>query len=133
MRRLVEAFPEVRYGTVTPFYKNCYTCIFRLQGSHLKDKKKKKDKKSSKNDAVKNEIQVKNSPAPVQLLSMDEDCKLSNPNVADDEDDKEDPSEILTTVDVDTLNSLTGQPFPEDVLLFAVPVVAPYNAIINYK
>lgn len=64
---------------------------------------------------------------------MDEDCKLSNPNVADDEDDKEDPSEILTTVDVDTLNSLTGQPFPEDVLLFAVPVVAPYNAIINYK
>lgn len=64
---------------------------------------------------------------------MDEDCKLNNPNVEEDEDDKEDPSEVITTVDIDMLNSLTGQPSPEDELLFAVPVIAPYNAIINYK
>uniref|UniRef100_A0A8C7QUX1 Ribosome quality control complex subunit NEMF n=1 Tax=Oncorhynchus mykiss TaxID=8022 RepID=A0A8C7QUX1_ONCMY len=31
------------------------------------------------------------------------------------------------------LNSLTGQPHPEDVLLFAVPVCAPYTALSNYK
>uniref|UniRef100_A0A6Q2X1I6 Ribosome quality control complex subunit NEMF n=1 Tax=Esox lucius TaxID=8010 RepID=A0A6Q2X1I6_ESOLU len=31
------------------------------------------------------------------------------------------------------LNSLTGQPHPEDVLLFAVPVCAPYTALTNYK
>uniref|UniRef100_A0A673C8Y5 Ribosome quality control complex subunit NEMF n=1 Tax=Sphaeramia orbicularis TaxID=375764 RepID=A0A673C8Y5_9TELE len=29
--------------------------------------------------------------------------------------------------------SLTGQPHPEDVLLFAVPVCAPYTALSNYK
>lgn len=33
----------------------------------------------------------------------------------------------------DLLTSLTGQPHPEDVLLFAVPVCAPYTALSNYK
>ncbi|XP_068436345.1 ribosome quality control complex subunit NEMF [Clinocottus analis] len=31
------------------------------------------------------------------------------------------------------LTSLSGQPHPEDVLLFAVPVCAPYTALTNYK
>ncbi|XP_042372627.1 nuclear export mediator factor Nemf, partial [Plectropomus leopardus] len=31
------------------------------------------------------------------------------------------------------LTSLTGQPHVEDVLLFAVPVCAPYTALSNYK
>lgn len=31
------------------------------------------------------------------------------------------------------LTSLTGQPHAEDVLLFAVPVCAPYTALSNYK
>ncbi|XP_044022519.1 nuclear export mediator factor NEMF-like isoform X2 [Siniperca chuatsi] len=31
------------------------------------------------------------------------------------------------------LTSLTGQPHPEDVLLFAVPVCAPYTALSNHK
>uniref|UniRef100_A0A1B6FD40 NFACT RNA-binding domain-containing protein n=1 Tax=Cuerna arida TaxID=1464854 RepID=A0A1B6FD40_9HEMI len=35
--------------------------------------------------------------------------------------------------DIDMLDSLTGQPLPEDELLFAVPVVAPYNTLTNYK
>uniref|UniRef100_H3DIP3 Ribosome quality control complex subunit NEMF n=1 Tax=Tetraodon nigroviridis TaxID=99883 RepID=H3DIP3_TETNG len=33
----------------------------------------------------------------------------------------------------DLLTSLTGQPHPEDVLLFAVPVCAPYTALSSYK
>lgn len=33
----------------------------------------------------------------------------------------------------DLLTSLTGQPHSEDVLLFAVPVCAPYTALSNYK
>lgn len=37
------------------------------------------------------------------------------------------------TADVDMLVSLTGQPVVEDELLFAVPVVAPYNTLSNYK
>lgn len=31
------------------------------------------------------------------------------------------------------LDSLTGQPHPEDILLFAVPICAPYTAMMNYK
>ncbi|KAL6478119.1 hypothetical protein MHYP_G00139540 [Metynnis hypsauchen] len=31
------------------------------------------------------------------------------------------------------LDSLTGQPYPDDVLLFAAPVCAPYTALSNYK
>lgn len=33
----------------------------------------------------------------------------------------------------DLLTALTGLPHPEDVLLFAVPVCAPYTALTNYK
>ncbi|XP_034664427.1 nuclear export mediator factor NEMF homolog [Drosophila subobscura] len=36
-------------------------------------------------------------------------------------------------VDMDILNSLTGQPLEGDELLFAIPVVAPYQALQNYK
>lgn len=35
--------------------------------------------------------------------------------------------------DTDLLNSLTGCPTEEDELLFALPVVAPYNALQSYK
>ncbi len=59
------------------------------------------------------------------------DLKVSEiENEAEEEDEKE---EHIVTADVEMLNTLTGQPLPEDELLFAVPVVAPYNAIVNYK
>ncbi|KAJ2944666.1 hypothetical protein O0L34_g4021 [Tuta absoluta] len=35
--------------------------------------------------------------------------------------------------DTEMLCQLTGAPLPEDELLFAVPVVAPYSAVLNYK
>ena len=35
--------------------------------------------------------------------------------------------------DADVLDSLTGQPVSEDLLLFAIPVCAPYSALVNYK
>lgn len=35
--------------------------------------------------------------------------------------------------EVDMLDQLTGKPVSEDELLFAVPVVAPYNTVLNYK
>ncbi|XP_053985136.1 ribosome quality control complex subunit NEMF homolog isoform X2 [Hylaeus volcanicus] len=35
--------------------------------------------------------------------------------------------------EVDMLDQLTGKPVAEDELLFAVPVVAPYNTVLNYK
>lgn len=51
----------------------------------------------------------------------------------DAEDDDGAGDEVQVAADVDMLDSLTGQPFTEDELLFAVPVVAPYNTVLNYK
>uniref|UniRef100_A0A8C5ATJ5 Nuclear export mediator factor n=1 Tax=Gadus morhua TaxID=8049 RepID=A0A8C5ATJ5_GADMO len=48
----------------------------------------------------------------------------------------EDPGEPAEPEDKEAenlLTSLTGQPHAEDVLLFAVPVCAPYTALSNYK
>ncbi|XP_022219389.2 nuclear export mediator factor NEMF homolog [Drosophila obscura] len=41
--------------------------------------------------------------------------------------------EMPAGVDMDILNSLTGQPLEGDELLFAIPVVAPYQALQHYK
>lgn len=35
--------------------------------------------------------------------------------------------------EIDMLDQLTGKPVTEDELLFAIPVVAPYNTVLNYK
>ncbi|KAG5320622.1 NEMF factor, partial [Acromyrmex heyeri] len=55
------------------------------------------------------------------------------------------PSQSMHTIDniddedtgpipeIDMLDQLTGKPVSEDELLFAVPVVAPYNTLQNYK
>jgi hypothetical protein len=51
----------------------------------------------------------------------------------EDSDVGETVEEVTVAADVDMLDSLTGLPVPEDELLFAVPVVAPYNTLHNYK
>ena len=35
--------------------------------------------------------------------------------------------------EIDMLDQLTGKPLEEDELLFAVPIIAPYNTLANYK
>jgi len=44
-----------------------------------------------------------------------------------------DSEAVPAASDLEALNSLTGIPVMEDELLFAVPVVAPYNTFANYK
>lgn len=51
-------------------------------------------------------------------------------NPYNEEDGEED---VGPAPEVDMLDQLTGKPVAEDELLFAVPVVAPYNTLINYK
>lgn len=80
----------------------------------------------------KKESEIKKSHVPVKLLPIDDDLK-DNVTVDEDNDDKEEICERTVSADVDMLNSLTGQPLPEDELLFAIPMVAPYNAIMSYK
>lgn len=45
----------------------------------------------------------------------------------------EEEDEAPANADVDMLEGLTGQPHDEDELLFAIPVVAPYQTLQNYK
>lgn len=51
------------------------------------------------------------------------------------EDDEPDDDETMGTTggDKELLNSLTGNPFDTDELLFAIPVIAPYLSLQNYK
>nr|CAD7402804.1 unnamed protein product [Timema poppensis] len=51
----------------------------------------------------------------------------------EDSDGGEGVEEVTVNTDIDMLDSLTGLPLAEDELLFAVPVVAPYNVLLNYK
>ncbi|XP_046401897.1 nuclear export mediator factor NEMF homolog [Ischnura elegans] len=48
-------------------------------------------------------------------------------------DDDDEDINTSTKDELDILNSLTGQPVAEDELLFAIPTVAPYNALANCK
>lgn len=45
----------------------------------------------------------------------------------------EDVDEAFANDEVDMLDTLTGLPVEEDELLFAVPIVAPYQTLTNYK
>ncbi|OPJ90038.1 nuclear export mediator factor NEMF [Patagioenas fasciata monilis] len=64
------------------------------------------------------------------LLHESQEPALEEPQDEKEEQDQDQPgvedSEAL-------LASLTGQPHPEDVLLFAVPICAPYTAMSSYK
>ncbi|XP_015522227.1 nuclear export mediator factor NEMF homolog isoform X1 [Neodiprion lecontei] len=56
--------------------------------------------------------------------------KVSTVNPYNEEDGEED---VGPAPEIDMLDQLTGKPIAEDELLFAVPIVAPYNTLINYK
>jgi len=51
--------------------------------------------------------------------------KEENLDELDDEKDK--------SADIELLDSLTGTPLPDDILLFCVPVCGPYSAMNNFK
>ncbi|KAK3700284.1 hypothetical protein RRG08_033561 [Elysia crispata] len=50
---------------------------------------------------------------------------------AESDGEKEDEANVAS--DEGLLNSLTGIPLPEDEILFAIPVCAPYSTLLNYK
>uniref|UniRef100_A0A4W3JBH5 Ribosome quality control complex subunit NEMF n=1 Tax=Callorhinchus milii TaxID=7868 RepID=A0A4W3JBH5_CALMI len=69
-----------------------------------------------------------------------EESQISETEENDAEESRDEFNYPDTTIDLshlqegqNLLNSLTGQPHLEDVLLFAVPLCAPYTAMTNYK
>ncbi|XP_039492628.1 nuclear export mediator factor NEMF homolog [Drosophila santomea] len=70
---------------------------------------------------------VEKSESTKEYVKSEKSAAPKNPVELDDGD------EVPVGGDVDVLNSLTGQPHEGDELLFAIPVVAPYQALQNYK
>ncbi|XP_072194828.1 ribosome quality control complex subunit NEMF [Excalfactoria chinensis] len=64
------------------------------------------------------------------LLHESEDPALEEQQDEKDEQDQDQPG---VEDGAALLDSLTGQPHAEDILLFAVPICAPYTAMTNYK
>ncbi|KAK4883945.1 hypothetical protein RN001_000216 [Aquatica leii] len=80
-------------------------------------KEPKKNKKSKDVQAIKNIKVPRNPKIPVQKPENEDD----------------DEEEQTAQVEIDMINAFTGKPFFDDELLFAVPVIAPYNTLTSYK
>ncbi|XP_041132215.1 nuclear export mediator factor NEMF-like [Polyodon spathula] len=118
----------------------------KLLGSAVsnKEEKVKKGKKGkSKEEQARKNLQKPKAGQqgstgrkPVQIL-VEEMQEVTLEGAAQDQDDKDVEDQDLEPQGPEEgenlLDSLTGQPHPEDVLLFAVPVCSPYTALTNYK
>lgn len=84
----------------------------------------KDTKKTKKNKDQPNSKNRKNDPKPLRVII---------PKDKEQIEDGADEDEPTVQADVDMLDALTGIPVVEDELLFAIPVIAPYNTLANYK
>ncbi|XP_069493509.1 ribosome quality control complex subunit NEMF isoform X2 [Ambystoma mexicanum] len=120
--------------------------IMKLLGSAgpVKEEKVKKGKKGKSKEALEKKQNLKmQNKRPVNEHAVREDsnaAQVLNQEVQEltlddqQEDKEEQEQEQQGTEDVENLlDSLTGQPHTEDLLLFSVPVCAPYTAMTNYK
>ncbi|XP_014065438.1 nuclear export mediator factor NEMF isoform X1 [Salmo salar] len=119
--------------------------MMKLLGSagSTKEEKPKKGKKGKGKDEVLRKALQKQAqrPRPQEVILKkpegEEEGLAGEEGAAPEQDDKEGDEQDQDNPGAEEaeklLNSLTGQPHPEDVLLFAVPVCAPYTALSNYK
>jgi hypothetical protein len=114
------------------------------KGKETKSKKGKKDEKKSGKKMPK----VK-APQPLGIIISEEefgktetqpdpdtvnDNQKPTKTAAEDQDsDEEKDSKQRELEDASLLDTLTGLPTPEDVLMFAIPVCAPYTTMLAYK
>ncbi|XP_077077807.1 ribosome quality control complex subunit NEMF isoform X2 [Siphateles boraxobius] len=106
--------------------------MMKLLGSagSSKEEKPKKGKKGRMKEEP-----VRKHPPPQKAVPKPEAVNIIGPS--EDTEAAEDPESKTEDVDnpvaEDVLDSLTGLPHPDDVLMFSVPVCAPYMALANYK
>uniref|UniRef100_A0A1A7WC97 Ribosome quality control complex subunit NEMF n=1 Tax=Iconisemion striatum TaxID=60296 RepID=A0A1A7WC97_9TELE len=105
-----------------------------------KDKGKKGKKGKGKEEPVRKPASQKQQQKPRIVAEStkgeEEEKQHGEEGGATEQEDKEDevdPDNPGAEEAENLLTSLTGQPHPEDVLLFAVPTCAPYTALSNYK
>lgn len=85
-------------------------------------KAQKQEAKGGKGKSSKTKMSKIPAPAPV-LLEAESDGDEPEPEL----------DQSAPDADLELLSQLSGCPLPDDELLFAVPVVAPYSALNNYK
>ena len=101
------------------------------------DHKQSKNKKSEKKNPSKNKsLDLKNS-APSKIEDS-ADCNVNNVDIKKDSTNKNDQSDeddetVREADELNMLSSLTGQPHEEHEIIFALPIVAPYTAVLNNK
>ncbi|NXJ85417.1 NEMF factor, partial [Trogon melanurus] len=111
-------------------------------GSNKEDKGKRGKKGKTKEEPAKKQQQQKPKAArhgtgggkdalPAGILLHESQDPA--PEEQQDEKDEQDQDQPGAEEGEALLDSLTGQPHPEDILLFAVPICAPYTAMTNYK
>ncbi|XP_073206323.1 ribosome quality control complex subunit NEMF isoform X2 [Lepidochelys kempii] len=117
--------------------------IMKLLGSagSSKEEKVKKGKKGKIKESVKKQAQKPNrghqvdagrkETPTVEVLTHE----LQDMTLEDQQEEKEeqDQDQQENEEGERLLNSLTGQPHSEDILLFAIPICAPYTTMTNYK
>lgn len=91
--------------------------------------KPKEIKKGKKNNA----IEVKKRPPGPKAPPRPAPVPAPSNESGGEEEGEAEGEGVTVAAEVEMLDSLTGHPLPEDELLFAVPVVAPYQTITNYK
>ncbi|XP_029982282.1 ribosome quality control complex subunit NEMF [Sphaeramia orbicularis] len=119
-------------------------------GSNKEEKEKGKKGKKGKDEPVRKPATQKQPQKPRNVNAAAKKTEQTGGGGGEDEEEKQPGQEGASAEQEDKeedadqdnpgaeeaetlLSSLTGQPHPEDVLLFAVPVCAPYTALSNYK
>ncbi|XP_034833767.1 ribosome quality control complex subunit NEMF homolog [Maniola hyperantus] len=93
------------------------------------------DKASKESKKALKQASKPKSKAAVRQAKIPQPAPLILEAESDGEEPELEPETDQPGADADTemLCQLTGNPFPEDELLFAVPVVAPYSSLLSYK
>ncbi|XP_073067385.1 ribosome quality control complex subunit NEMF isoform X2 [Manis javanica] len=109
-------------------------------GSNKEEKGKKGKKGKTKDEPVKKQPQKpRGGPRVSDIIKRETPSlevvthELQDMAIDDPHDDKEEQDLDQQGNEENLFDSLTGQPHPEDVLLFAIPICAPYTTMTNYK
>ncbi|XP_004698630.1 nuclear export mediator factor NEMF [Echinops telfairi] len=108
-------------------------------GSNKEEKGKKGKKGKTKDEPVKQQPQKPRSGPKVADLKKETPSlavltpELKDLSAEDPHDDKEEQDLDPQGNEENLFDSLTGQPHLEDILLFAIPICAPYTTMANYK
>lgn len=123
--------------------RNLRMSLLQSAGSNKENKKGKAGKKGGKEGkgkapaptrtGPKNVPGGKDSPKPPPEAANTQTPAVKKEKAAQEEEEEEDEEATQVADDLAILDALTALPVPEDELLFAVPVCAPYNTMTNYK